>query len=450
MTKIWQDDEIIELKKKMREKMDTLPQRDVIEASDATQWIDYVANVMPNEAMWHMIRAGGIGGSEIGVLVRNYLGQRADHEQSAHDWAMGKLLRQTPSPSTGVTRRGHDTEPMHAQMFYADIGAVRDEVAFEKLTRAQGQRAWMRYSPDELVRMLQPTTILQGDAPVELRGRILVDYKAPTEVDEHDKIAFQYMCQLHMGAMLCEEQGIELTGAMLSQLNWATWTLKKDFITIDPEICDLIRQAGDYYWSEMLAGRVPRYVQREKMILPETMDPSYMDLAAKLATIKAMAARLDKAKEVYQAELFEKLNVEGLRFDGQAIVFPNILTITAPVKLDETAIFEALGEDGFDAVQTKETQTKYDTDALVRRLKALNEDVKPYRKMTKVDPGKAFIALSEKGLDPEAFLIESPRTATAKNIKAQADQWFEENFMNPQPDAPIENETEHGPDREAA
>src|SRR5690606_20161316 len=125
------------LKSQLRQLMDKLPQRDAIEASDANQWIDYMANVMPEEATWHMVRAGGVGGSEIGSLVNNYLGRRADHESSAHDWALGKLLRATPKPAGGVLRRGHEMEPIHARRFYENYGVGRDEAAFNRLARAQ-------------------------------------------------------------------------------------------------------------------------------------------------------------------------------------------------------------------------------------------------------------------------------------------------------------------------
>lgn len=440
-------------------KLDQLPQRDAIEVDDARQWIKYMANVMPDEAMWHMIRAGGVGGSEIGGLVRNFMGHRADHMFSAHDWALGKLLRKTPEPSFGVLRRGHEMEPIHAKRFYEETGSHRDLNAYNTLSNAQGQAIWMRYSPDDLVRFNVPYLLEQGYGPaLELQGLILVDYKSPTQVDTSDTVSFQYACQLHQGAMLAIEKGIELNGCLLSQFNWATWSLKNSFIEINPELCQLVRQAGDHYWDDVMNGRIPRYVLRNTMQLDPSRRERYQKVAERLAVINAMRTELDKASEALRNSLVNGIKPEQERFDGQVIDYNGVLKITAPMRIDEEkarqllgenaleslyvtrpelkeqpkevidAVRDILGEQAAQSLMTKEKGVKYDTKALVERLKELGEDVKPYRITEKMDPEKVFNALLEAGLDPEQVITEAPRVTIHGSVRQRAQQWFNQSF----------------------
>ena len=128
-----------------------LPQREAIVEGDARHWVAEVVERYDDLSIWHAIRAGGFGGSQIGALVRNHCGQRADHQQSAHDIVEGALLRRLPDEPNGQMRRGVAMEPQHRQWFYEKHGAVRDTKGFETLSKNTGPRPWMRYSPDDLV-----------------------------------------------------------------------------------------------------------------------------------------------------------------------------------------------------------------------------------------------------------------------------------------------------------
>jgi len=416
------------VKKRLWEKFDELPQRDLIDMSDAKQWIDYMSNVMPEDAIWHMIRAGGVGGSEIGGLVRNYLGHLADHAFNAHDWALGKLLRSTPEPEYGVLQRGHEMEPIHAKRFYKELRTRRDEVAFEALKRAKGQLPWMRYSPDEMVHFDSPTTIMQADGPVTLLGRVLVDYKAPTTVDAECRIAFQYSAQLHQGATLCREQGIDLSGAMLSQFNWATWTLKNDFVEIDPQFCDLIKEAGSHYWDYVMRGEIPPYVMRRRLELDNNVREDWTDAAIRLGQLNAMCTNLSNAAEELRGRIVKGLGLTEKRLDGQTISFPSAIKISGSAAIDEDAVRRSLGEDAMASLLVKEKNTKYDADAMLGKLKSLGVDVKPFRKLSRLDPSLTFNALVDAGLDPEKFMKESLRITVDRDMKESAADWFGDSF----------------------
>lgn len=446
------------LKTALWKKLDTLPQRDVIDRSDASQWIDFMANVMPNDAMWHMIRAGGVGGSEIGGLVRNFMGFRADHGFSAHDWALSKLLRKTPEPAQGVMQRGHDMEPLHAQRFYQQYGTRRDQAAYDKLSKSQGSHIWMRYSPDDVVWFDVPTVFTTVDGDVQVQERVLIDYKAPTTIDMNARIAFQYACQLHQGAILCQEQGIEIYGCMLSQFDWASWSLKNDFVQIDPEICELIKQVGDHYWGCVMNAEIPRYVVRERLELDPDLHNAYAKAAERLGAINAMKTQLENASAEVKQFLSAGLNLGERRLEGQVLAYPGAIKISAPQSVDEQKVRKVLGEDAVQALlveqpelrghspevidavreilgeqaaralQVKNTKTEYDAAALAKRLKELGEDIKPYRKLTKMDPALAFDALIQAGHDPEDFVTETVRITVDPAMKARAEDWFESSF----------------------
>jgi len=192
------------LERRVWDIVDRLPQREAIRTADATAWVDDVVAKHGEAALWHATRLGGFGGSEIGVLIRNRHGERADHGASAHDIVEAKLMRRAPLEETSHLRRGHENEDLHAQRFWAKWGAVRDVAAYEALKNAKGSHPWMRYSPDDVVRMPLRVDVGDDGRPVFVRTKQasllwLIDYKAPSQVDASARIAMQYAAQLHQG-----------------------------------------------------------------------------------------------------------------------------------------------------------------------------------------------------------------------------------------------------------
>jgi|GEM_PF-3318300 len=427
------------LKVELRRLMDKLPQRDLIQKSDADQWIGYMAHLMPEEAPWHMIRAGGVGGSEIGGLVRNYLNYKADHLFSAHDWALSKLLKSTPKSALGVLARGHAMEPIHAARFQSEHQAPRDHEAYEALKHAKSSFVWMRYSPDELVKLTKPTVFALAGGPQELSGRLLVDYKAPTSVDATDKVAFQYVCQLHQGAILCEENDIEITGTMLSQFDWATWSLKNDYVAINPELCDLIKEAGSHYWDYVMRGEIPSYIKRPRFDAPPDLLTNWDEAAYRYGQMAAMVTELTNAKDDLKEQILNGTGINELRLDGSAVVFPGAIKISGQMEIDDNKVLQALPPEVITTISVKETQTKYDEKKMLDRLVELGEDKKIFRKTSKLDPTLAYDALIERGLDPEDFMKQSVRFTVDTEVKKQSKEWYEQSFAQLKLPEPVKN-----------
>lgn len=402
-----------EIKAKCRQIIDGFRHRDALREGDIGPWIAQVVGMHGEAAIWHATRASGFGGSDIGVLVRNFLGSRADHQSSAHDIVEAKLLRRMPDEDMPQLRRGHDNEPLHAQRFYEKYGATRDVEAFEKLTKAVALRVWMRYSPDDV-------WLMPSDKPNPHLGgrkllRILGDYKAPGVVDPAEMISFQYACQLHQGAMLCAATGIHLDGMMLSQFDWARWSLKDDSVAYDPDLAQMILHAGDHYWDCVMKGEVPPYIVSPKYEGEDELAQRYGMAAQRLAQMKALSSALLKEIEIAEDEL--KSEFEGFRLGGAKVKLGE-LTVSTARSVDSQKVRDVLTQEQITAVSVK-GKPEYDDSLMLDYLREHQVDVKPFRK-DKIDAEKAFAMLEQLGLDPESFVKEQIRLTPASALKDAA------------------------------
>lgn len=403
--------------------VDALPQRDLIELPDARHWVGKVVELHGEQAIWHAIRLNGFGGSEIGVLVRNQHGVRADHMASARDIVLGKLMRKIPDETNEHMTRGHENEALHASKFYKKYGAHRDEVAFEALKNAQGRLPWMRYSPDEVA--LIPSAVLAATRPmahVRKMSRWLADYKAPSKVEDHAEIHFQYGCQLAQGAILCEEQGIEIHGLMLSQYDWAGWRLKDDVVVADEELKQLVRNAGNWAWDCVMRNSPPAYIRTPTLPDADAFVEKHSALATRLAQVSALAKAAEERAQELRALLIEGLG--GRRLDGHKVVLPGAGALTASQKVDADKVKDALTDEQLALVLKKDG---YDEKLMAAHLRSLNVDLKPFRG-SKVDADKLAERADEFGIDLEAYLAEQPMFRIEKPIKEEMELYVNTYF----------------------
>ena len=405
--------------------IDRLPQRGAIVEADARAWVGEVVARYGDLATWHATRAGGFGGSQIGALVRNFAGQRADHEQSAHDIVAGALLRKTPDEPNGHMRRGIAFEDMHRRWFHEKYGATRDERGFKALSTGVGAKTWMRYSPDDLVFVPQRET----GAPML---RKLIDYKAPSQVDQSGSVAFQYVCQLHMGRLVCESNGVHVDAMQLSQFDWANWQLKDDDVPLVPGLDELLVQAGEHYWSFVLRGEIPTYVRKERLPDEQAMQEKLNEPAARLAYLKAIVSTLGKkVKEVEMEVLPElqkvhfgatRLKLEGLSFSASPVFDEELVRALVPAKLSEEQLA---------SVPLKGGSTKrYDEDAMLAALRGLQVDVKQFLKPGNLDAEVLYQVLCDAGIDADALMGEQLRASVDKKLSEQVSAWVDRNFSS--------------------
>lgn len=432
-----------QLQTQMRQKIDLLPQRDQLEESDIQQWVGYVSSVMPDQAFFHVTRLNGVGGSEIGALVRNYLGDRATFS-SAHDWALQKLMRRYPDPPNAVMKRGIENEAYHRQRFHNEYRCARDVKQFERLSSAKGQLSWMRYSPDDLVQFNEQVSIpmLEGTTVILPGQRYLVDYKSPTSVDDQDLVSFEYVCQLNMGAILAQEQGIELAGTMLSQFDWSNWRLKNDYIAVDPKLAELIKEAGQHYWDGVLNGRVPDYVYKRTYELNPQAVSDNQALAEKVAKLAALSKAAKEQSDTLRATLMANLGLTDTRLSGAKIAFPNTLTISSATSIDKTKVIEDLRDKPELLNQCrpskKSSKPNYNLEAIVQYLKDQNVDLGQFETID-LDPQRTHQALVEAKLDADEYLTETVRFLTNKKVTEATKNWVQGHFAH---DAPAPDDSE--------
>lgn len=437
--------------------VNALPHREAIRESDANAWVDAVVGMHGEAAVWHAIRLNGFGGSEIGVLVRNLHGERADHGMSARDIVEAKLMRRAPLEETAHLRRGHENEELHAQRFWRKWGAHRDEAAYDTLKNTKGSHPWMRYSPDDVVRM--PLAIRERDGQLrvvqtaETQSLWLIDYKAPSQVDQADKVAFQYAAQLHQGAILCAEAGLDLEGMMLSQFDWANWALKDDLVEWDPWLGQALLDAGDHYWGFVLRGELPAYITRP--IWNE--DPAYLEAMRDPARLyAALAALADAAKEraeTLRAQLLQPLS--DVRLGPARIEFSDtdngqkLLSVTANKVLDKDLATRLFTPEQLAACEKKESD--FDADAMARYLRDQGVDVAQFKRR-RLDADKVFALASQLGMDPERLVREQPILRVAPHVKEAMRQYLEETYpLTPAADDAAEVDGQAAPEmRQAA
>jgi hypothetical protein len=393
--------------------VNALPQRGAIVEADARFWVEEVVGTYGELAIWHATRAGGFGGSQIGALVRNHMNQRADHEQSAHDIVAGALLRKVPDEPNGHMRRGIAMETMHRRWFYEKHLAKRDEAGFKTLSESTGARPWMRYSPDDLV--LVPRLSAEGSVlgkPV----RKLIDFKAPSKVEQAEKVAFQYVCQLHMGRLVCEQNGVSIDDMLLSQFDWANWELKDDEISHIPQLDELILISGDFYWDYVLRGELPPYVRKPRLDA-EAIGPDVRESAGRLARLKAIVSVLGKRVETLEEEV--KPALEKARFGTSRLQLDGI-SFTAVPKFDEEML-KTVPEELLRSVPLKANASKrYDEDKMLARLRALGEQTSQFLRPAGLDGEALYAALCDAGYDAESFIGEQLRGAVDKKLAEEA------------------------------
>jgi len=340
-------------------------------------------------------------------------------------------MRKAPLESTCHLRRGHENEEAHAQRFWSKYSAVREMSSYDALKNAKGSRPWMRYSPDDMV--LMPMRPMMNDdgqlivvpTPGEMH-RWLIDYKAPSKVEESDEIAFQYACQLTQGAILCAENNVPIAGMMLSQFDWANWSLKDDVLGWDQDVGQMVVEAGDFYWNCVLNGEVPRYISKQEVEGLDEYTSKYAEAAETFASLSALADAAKKRADEVRKFLLQP--IEGLRLGSNKITFDNghrVLTVSAQKLMDRELITKLFDDTQLVACEGKKAE--YNADLMAAFLRSQNIDLKPFRKYD-LDSAKVFALAASLGMDADALVAERIVASPDAGIKAQMAAYINEHY----------------------
>jgi len=242
--------------------------------------IDAKAHNIQPRPEWHVMRARGIGSSDVGGIVTDLRGG-STWFGGMRSVVMSKLLLDAPTPSTSDTRRGIFMEEMIRSMFFQKLRAQgadvkqRTDLAKAMCSPFPGGPEWLIGNPDDVV---------------EINGTLfVVDYKAPrtSTLDKYqsaESVNFDYEAQLHHLGLRLSYEGHQAHYLLVS-LDYNKFDLDIVDIDRDPGIVKDIREGCDMVWNDMvLKGHIPEVRKQE------TFDVKLVD-ADKMATLKEAAMR---------------------------------------------------------------------------------------------------------------------------------------------------------------
>lgn len=302
--------------------IDALPQRQAIEDRHVDRWIERTLSMardrmalehgtdgfsfsdVHRHVLWHVRRASGIGGSEIGTIVKHFRGERGNFT-NARNLVLEKLLILSPQPSTPEMSRGVRAEPWIQAIYQAKTGHVTDT---EHLARLRGFR-WSKMpvlngTPDDIV--------IQANA-----RRRLVDYKAPSAdvcaEYEKDGISFDYVCQLHHYGIIAVAAGSRFHDMSIEVLDPRSFEVVSYPIAIDRDLMKEIMASARQLWVDhVMTGMAPDAPTPDALRVD---DPALIRIGHEAAMFRAMKEAIEKREK----EWLERIALLGSEMHDKAV-----------------------------------------------------------------------------------------------------------------------------------
>lgn len=303
-------------------------------------------------------RLGGIGGSEIGVLMAD-----AEHRPQAffdsdtRNLVARKLLLQPPQEATSATVRGNILESTarslleNQQPTYVRLDRVDEDLGAGVLAaiRATAPPAPALTPEQKAVVFASPDDVFYDAATDEV---VLVDYKVSgltphTETD--DPVFCQYRDQLNWYALSLALKGLRVDQAAIVHLNIHTMESSVIPMPLDPARQIAMARVAHEVWSQHVLAhkRVPG-TWAQPVDLPA--DPVGEDLAVRFA-VQAQALEVLTAQQAALAQqIAERARAAGSRPDvereyfGRAkIAWKLPVTTVSTYATEATALWESSG-----------------------------------------------------------------------------------------------------------
>lgn len=333
-------------KRILKRLIDALPQRKQIKDSHAERWLhltltraesrmkmemgldEVPVDAVHRHAFWHVRRASGFGGSEIGTLVLHARGENGDHT-SAKNIVMSKLLIIAPSEGDEHTSRGVKAEPDIRRMYEERSGAVRDDWAIGKLKtgRMQGVPAIIG-NPDDIFLnpdVQVPVNANNPDGPMRPQ-RETVDYKAPSEdvMAEYrkDGISFSYVCQLHHYTLVAMSAGIPVDKLSIRGFDYKNWSIREFEVPFDKELAKEIIRDVRHYWDGMvMKGEIPEKIEAPRLPVD---DDAVIAMGYQLTELKVLQDKIEAMMKDVRAKIADY----GTETHGVSVGAMNLLAAT--------------------------------------------------------------------------------------------------------------------------
>lgn len=369
--------------------VDLLPQKAVISPEAATRWIDGVMRWEKDRAEWHVKRLMGIGGSEIGAVVRGVNQLSHSGFSTLPQVIQQKLMLRLPLRQDANMLRGVVLEDLARLSFMYRYGAARDTAAVAAMEGSSPRKGyeWLVGNPDD-------ACLLNG-------RRFLVDYKVPSSFSE--EVDFDYAAQLHHYALRGRLGGVRFDGFLLVKLDIAP-ELARSLVTRFPlmseqeqnqlaktiALADVpgmrvvalgvehskqmdidILDAGRFAWEEyVMKGVVPELARKPVLQMDQSALIDLANLQQQYAMAKAGMSHLSELACIAEGKMQQML--AGV--DMTAHELPVNLVKIGPKNHDKDLLVKeakAMGATPDDLAPEKPT---YLVSALVDEIKRLNGD----------------------------------------------------------------------------
>lgn len=439
--------------------LSTLPQGQHISHDVAQRWLKGIANWHGDRAGWHIERLKGIGGSEMGAVVRGVNGLSGSGFNTFPEIVEMKLMQRLPARQNSHMERGTVLEDLAALAFMIRYKAARDTGAHQLMRDAKTRPGyeWLVGNQDDFV--------LMGNK------RFLVDYKVQNTFSED--VDFDHKVQLHHYGLQAKVNRLKLDGYKLVKLDLApelAVSLVNKFPTMtDDEKFDLARMiavtdvpgmrvvaidvehdkqmdidvlaAGKYAWDEfVMKGVVPTMTMPEAT-LSERDITELAGLQKQFAMAKAGVSHLNEIASQAVSRM-EQL-VSDIDLDKTSL--PVNLVNVKPAGFDnDLMITEAISR-GATPEDLAAKEPAYLVTALVDEIKRLNGDPEAahlFDMSAKGDRAKSYLEQVD-GIDVSEFRKPGLSVAISRKKVDQAMQsalvdeaaqamtpWFDRNLAD--------------------
>lgn len=178
------DLDIEHIRQEVLKEIELLPQRAILKESNISRWVESVLALDPHRATWHVKRAAGIGGSEIGDLMRDRYGLTPKFN-TATEIILSKLLILPPEPPNIHMLKGIKLEDLAQLVHLKLMGGVSELSNHEALfNKPHPQHLFLVGNPDDV-------QSINGQ-------RVIPDFKVRNDLDWSEEPELNYICQTHL------------------------------------------------------------------------------------------------------------------------------------------------------------------------------------------------------------------------------------------------------------
>lgn len=358
------------------------------------------------QCLWHLRRASGIGGSEIGTIVLNLSRDQNGDFGSAHNTVKEKLLFLAPQIGEPAMRRGHQMEDYVRQIHHRTSGEVEDDNSLRALRGFRSaDHPYIIGTPDDITLRLR-----NGK-----RERVLLDYKCPGKdiLDGYKKdgVPFGYVAQLHHYLIVAKDAGIKINALQLVPFDYHgganTLIMPVDY---DPALEKEIKETGAVLWDQfVMRGRVPEPMTAQALRVEA---PEVGDAMRRAGVMKAIATEvLKRADEMRQ----EAVILADANVDKKALgrIDSGFYFISRDAEWDEEVLLDLASKAGVDPEQFRvASQSKVNNKAAAKMFSEIQEMIASGKQgagreiLRKLSGGLESVMVTELNLDDLAKALD--------------------------------------------